>query len=336
MIMITTNLKGGLGNQLFQICNLIAYCYENKEIINEDIQFWFLYTPIFIANTNRTPYWNSFFIELQQYVYANIPENIKNTSVFKYNEPFFEYKKIPTVVEKELYEKFQQEEKEKNINIELNGYFQSNKYFEKYKDKIFNLIKIKEKQTEVCKNIKNRIDFENTISLHFRLGDYKQFPDIHPIVTYKYYVKSIYYILKHGRFDTSKKINILYFHENNIDVDIKNVKNIISHLKHIYKNIQFIDIHELLLLEPSQSSQSSQSSQFSQSSKKIIYEDWEELLIMSKCNSHIIPNSTFSWWGAYFNDSENKIVTYPNIWFGVNCSHNTKDLCPETWNCVEC
>ena len=54
--------------------------------------------------------------------------------------------------------------------------------------------------------------------------------------------------------------------------------------------------------------------------------DWEQLLIMSSCQNNIIANSTYSWWGAYFNVNPGRIVCYPNKWFGNKLiANNTKD-----------
>lgn len=46
------------------------------------------------------------------------------------------------------------------------------------------------------------------------------------------------------------------------------------------------------------------------------FEDYEELLIMSRCANNIITNSTFSWWAAWLNQNVNKIVLAPNGWSG--------------------
>jgi hypothetical protein len=61
-------------------------------------------------------------------------------------------------------------------------------------------------------------------------------------------------------------------------------------------------------------------------------EDWEQMVMMSCCKHNIIANSTFSWWAAYFNQNSDKIVCYPEKWFGTKNAHlDTSDLFPDDW-----
>ncbi|MEN9621731.1 MAG: hypothetical protein RLZZ67_165 [Candidatus Parcubacteria bacterium] len=55
----------------------------------------------------------------------------------------------------------------------------------------------------------------------------------------------------------------------------------------------------------------------------------EELSLMSLCSHNIIANSTFSWWGAWLNKNQQKIVIAPKRWFASDI--NSTDLLPEKW-----
>ena len=62
---------------------------------------------------------------------------------------------------------------------------------------------------------------------------------------------------------------------------------------------------------------------------------YTDLYMMSKCDDFIIANSTFSWWGAWLSHNEDKLVIYPDRWFGPNnIDKSTADLFPPEWRMI--
>ena len=51
---------------------------------------------------------------------------------------------------------------------------------------------------------------------------------------------------------------------------------------------------------------------------------------MGYCKHHIIANSSFSWWGAWLNPSESKIVIAPKEWF-KKPEIDTSTIIPLNW-----
>lgn len=60
-------------------------------------------------------------------------------------------------------------------------------------------------------------------------------------------------------------------------------------------------------------------------------EDYEEMWMMSLCTTNIISNSTFSWWGAYLNNKENKKVYVPSLWFGPKGPNPHFNIFEDEW-----
>jgi hypothetical protein len=188
-----------------------------------------------------------------------------------------------------------------NRNVLIFGYFQSYQYFQEYFDIIYRMLGVGKKKDELLFKLGFSKDLlENSCSMHFRIGDYKKIQEYHPLATYEYYERSLNCIREKK---PTKKFIIYYFCE---DTDIDDVLEIVDPL--IQKFPEYV---------------------FERGCSHLV--DWEQLLFMSCCNHNIIANSSFSWWAAYFNSWQDKIVCYPSVWFGSSANHDTKDLCPHHW-----
>jgi tellurite resistance-related uncharacterized protein len=182
----------------------------------------------------------------------------------------------------------------KNIKM-LDGYFQSPKYFDNYKQLINRLLQIDNIKGLLTNKNSKLINEDQPISMHFRIGDYKKLPDYYVILDADYYRTALNHIILNLNI---KKVKVLYFCENQ---DIEDVEVILVILKEEFPDIIFERADPLL-------------------------DDWEQLIMMSLCRYNIIANSTFSWWGAYLNTHRDKIVVSPETWFKTTLS--TIDLLP--------
>jgi len=117
----------------------------------------------------------------------------------------------------------------------------------------------------------------DTISLHFRIGDYTKLQLHHNILKDDYYIQAIREIIKRTK---KQDWNIIYFCE---EKDNLPVNQRLYKIKKTFPDLKFHKADDTM-------------------------EDWEQLMLMSCSNHHIIANSAFSWWGAYFNSSPDKIV----------------------------
>jgi len=185
----------------------------------------------------------------------------------------------------------------------IKGYFQSPKYFSNNYDKLKEIFKI-----DYYKNI-YKINMKS-IAIHFRFGDYLKLQHCHRIISFVYYLKAINY-LKEKLSDFDEYTFVIFGEKSNNDL----IDCYINQLNHnLSKPLNYIKIYD----------------RYPNSNV-----DYTELFYMSNCDHNIIGNSTFSWFGAYFNDNKNKIVIHPSKtkWFAdeVINNYNLNDLFPNNW-----
>jgi len=267
--MITTVLMGGLGNQLFQLFNLMSYAETHRqEFFLEDVP------P---QRPDRPFYWDTFLAPLRKYLKPPVKLPICKETRFQY-APLPSYQTV-------------------NQPFKILGYFQSYKYFQKHDALLMERIQLPE-TLERIRTMYN-FDFSDMISLHFRVGDYKFLQNHHPVLSLSYYTNALT-VMK--QMTTAR--TVLYFYE---EEDKDHVDQYIQQLKPLFPDMTFV-------------------------SMDISVPDYEQLALMACCAHQIIANSTFSWWGAYFNTKPDKVVTYPSTWFGpANKEKDATDLFPSTW-----
>jgi hypothetical protein len=175
-------------------------------------------------------------------------------------------------------------------DTDIEGYFQSYKFFEKFKGDILDQLNFK---SDIKESISEKYNFDlvEFSSVHLRYGDYAGRDYHHPIMNENYYEKA---------FAIINKDKYLVFSDT-----IEKAKEIFSK----FKDIHFIYIEN--------------------------NHCFEDLLLMSLCKNNIIANSSFSWWGAYINKNQPKIVA-PRNWLGpaYNGQWRIDDLIPKEWSII--
>ncbi len=174
---VSAELKGGLGNQLFQIANTLAYSWKYR------------LTPVFkkikksqSMGKSKSVYWKTVFRKLP--VYKNLPSEL-----ITINENKFIYHKIPSPD--------QIPDIKKKNGIIFEGYFQSVKYFDNYRKGLLKyLYFISSSKKKYLKKKYLKIYDKNIISiaLHIRRSDYLKVPNVFTnLLETNYYKKSITY-----------------------------------------------------------------------------------------------------------------------------------------------
>jgi hypothetical protein len=261
--------KGRFGNQLFRVGTIIG------ESLKRNTEYFipkeWEHSKLFPNLKNVTP-----LDEIKQQISAT------------HHEPGFAYHNIPNT----------------SGILEINGYFQSWKFFEGFETEILNDLSFSE---DLVKSASSRISKNTTkLCIHVRWGDvydrrtgggHKGIENYHPVMTLKYYENALEYILNQTKID-----EILVFTDN---TDTK----------------EFV------------------TGKFEKFGVDVIYFDYSDdfvtdFVTQSLCDHFIMANSTFSWWSSFLGKNEHKIVCCPKEedWFGSSYSHMDRStLLPLNW-----
>lgn len=184
----------------------------------------------------------------------------------------------------------------------LSGYWQSEKYFVSVADSLRKMITPSVKLDAKNEDLLSAVRSCESVAVHIRRTDYNPGSFFQPM-SLDYYRRALKFI--EGR--------------------INNPRFFIFSDDIAWSREQLKDLKDATFIEHNKGDDS-----------------FKDLLLMSGCKNQIIANSTFSWWGAWLNNSSLKTVVAPQTWFHKTWSdkkepvypsrfYNTKDLIPAAW-----
>jgi hypothetical protein len=266
---IILQFQGQLGNQLFQTAAAIALAEENRCGI---------YFPDF--DDLSASYLKSREIDKNFHaIFRRIPHRIGPVPRFAYYaEPDFAYHPIPY-----------------QPNIEISGYFMSEKHFKKHRDLIIELFAPPEEiEADLQRDFSWLLEQPNTVGLHVRTWykDYQAY-DSNP----KFYAAFLppdigYYKEAIDRFPADALFVVF---SDRIDWCKKNFRE-------IERKFYFVEGQDYL----------------------------HDFYLLSKCKHAIVGSSSFSWWAAYLNPNPEKVVILRKPFVQSN-KDDPADICCDGW-----
>jgi len=176
----------------------------------------------------------------------------------------------------------------------LNGYWQSEKYFKDIEEVLRSDFKVIEPLSTINMKCAQQIITSNAIAIHVRRGDYVSNPathQVHGTCSLDYYQEAMDLILS--------KVQEPHFFVFSDDP------------KWALENIRTDSPITYVCNNPPE-------------------RNYDDLRLMSLCKHFIIANSSFSWWGAWLSENDDKIVVAPAQWF-QGIEYNDADRLPESW-----
>lgn len=264
--MLIVKFQGGLGNQMFQYAFYIflkRYCSDVKADLS-----------VYTCGIDKRDF------ELEK-VFGILPQIATKEDIISIVGR--EDSKINRIIHR--WKTHQRRITEKNFKLHqikpgskywFDGYWQGEKWFSEVERQIREEFVFKEDSSR--KNIVDKIQECESVSIHVRFGDYLQNQDLYgKICTKDYYEKAIQFIKK------------------NVDMPVFFVFS-----DELDKAQELLGQSEDMIYVEKEDNNAM------------------DMRLMSMCKHNIIANSSFSWWSAWLNSNKEKIVVTPAKWNNID------------------
>lgn len=278
--MITIRIKGGLGNQLFQYASAYSLAKRLGQELTLDSSF-------FPQQTLR-----GFKLSQLNVTYKKIAEE-QSTTVNLYKSKYLNKalrKANIRVLPCDKDTKYLLETRSDIVpeffkidksNIYMDGYYQSEEYFKKYKHELIKQFCPNYSSEEEYENMLDKINASKSVAVHVRRGDFlnaqNDFNPNHYLLGEQYYHNALKYVDSHLTNHT-----FFWFSD-----DIEWVKQNFGEKE----NFRFVSLHTK-------------------------HADIDEMMLMKNCKHIIAANSTFSWWASWLNGHEDAMHICPGKRYG--------------------
>ena len=282
------NILGGLGNQMFEYTMYLALKEAHPD---EEIK---------VCTRSFGGYGLHNGLEIQRIFGVELPE-ASLWQLTKLAYPFFNYRTwqvmrhwLPsrkTMTRGALGISFGYAEVERQGDTYYEGYWQNEKNFRYIREKVLQVYAFPEFSDEQNKQLANRLKQSVAVSCHVRRGDYLKEKDWN-VCTPDYYARAI------TEMNSRVRPELYCVFSDDIDWCKENLSGLIGDMEVVYVDWNKAD------------------------------QSFRDMQLMSLCRHNIIANSSFSWWGAWLNQHEDKIVMAPEIW--ANYDIKNDPIC-ESW-----
>ena len=268
------NILGGLGNQMFEYAMYLALMDAHPQEV------------IKVCTRSFGGYGLHNGLEIQRIFGVELPE-ASLRELMKVAYPIFNYKawqvmnhylpnrKSMTMGTTAIPFDYSQVTREDNAFYD--GYWQNEGNFKHVRNKILEAYTFPEFADERNVELAERLNSAISVSCHVRRGDYLKEPNM-CVCTPSYYARAL--TLMNERVNP----NLYVIFSDDIQWCKENLSGLIG-------------------------------------DREVVFVDWNkgedsfrDLHLMTLCKHNIIANSSFSWWGAWLNQNEDKVVIAPEVW----------------------